>query len=401
MRHFLVKAGFGLAISTAIVVPAWAVDVQALSDRLTTAFEQQGINLKIGSAREDGNDVTLSNVTAIPKDAEEATEGLTYDSLLLENVSEKADGSFTIGRVELPAKTGETEEGSYSLSPVTAENLYILSDDRKMLGSTIQADRMFTESISFSIESGEFLRIENIEALGELPQDGKPATGSVSIGRFSIDTQKMEDDETAKQLADAGFSKITGQFTTTGTYDQSNATATVEDMTLTVDNAAALKISAAFSNITEKLAAQIQEASQKLDAVDQEENPQEAMRIAQEEMLPLYSQIGVDNAMIRIEDSSLTNKVIDDIAARQSVQPEQLKLQVAMMAPAILAAYVPAEFAQQIGTALQTYLSDPQSLAIEIAPQGGLTVGDIIAAATSDPSSLPALLGATVTANED
>ncbi len=110
---------------------------------------------------------------------------------------------------------------------------------------------------------------------------------------------------------------------------------------------------------------QIRAAAMEMQEMEDGEAQQKLM---QEKLLPLYQQFVLERVTVRLEDASLTNKLIAIAAERQGAQPDQLKLQMAMIAPAFLASYVPAELAQQVGQALQTYLDDPQSLTISLAP---------------------------------
>lgn len=398
MRHFMLRASLGLALLPAIALPAWAVDAQSVSDRLVKLLDDEGLTVAIGSATEDGDDVVLGDVRF-----GEGDEQFTYEEIRLEDVSEDGD-YFLIERAELPARTVDLDdEGTLDISSIVVDRLQLLREDDPDNIAPIQIDAFQVDRIAYAVPAGEVLVAEDISGQDMTYTANEVSEPTGSVGRFVIDTQVPfgpDNEEGAamrQQFADLGYAKIEGRTEGTGRYDPATGVMSFTQL-MDVENAASLELAGQVSALTPKLFMELQKADRKMNRIDDVEKQWE---MGKEEVLPLYRQIVVDEFSVRIEDASLTNKLIGIAAERQNAQPEQLKLQVAMMTPAILAAYVPAELAQRVGEALQTYLNDPQSLAITIAPKDGTTVGQIADMAESNPQELPALLNADITANQE
>ncbi len=398
MRHILLTAGLSLAFAPVLALPAWAVDAQAVSDRLVELLDEEGFDVEIGSATEDGDDVVLGDVRF-----GEGDKQFSYDEIRLENVSEQGD-YFLIERTELPAKTVDMEDNAkMDLSSISLEKLQLLRQDDPEHIAPLQLDAFQMERMSISVPAGEFLVLEDLAGAGMTYDPEKPMEATGSVGSFVLDTQipfgpnKDESAAMRKQLADLGYSTIEGRGEGSGRYDpQSGVMSFAQRMEFT--DAASLQFEGEVSAATPELMRELQKADRKVSRIDDIEKQNKAMI---EDLAPLYGQLVLETFSLRLEDASLTNKLIGIAAERQNAAPEQLKLQMAMMAPALLASYVPAELAQKVGEALQTYLNDPQSLSITIEPKDGTTIGQISDMVRSNPKELPAVLNPDITANQD
>ncbi|MCP1198474.1 hypothetical protein [Notoacmeibacter sp. MSK16QG-6] len=399
MRQFLLTAGLGLALMPAIAMPAWAVDAQSVSDRLVKLLGDEGVEIEVGSAKEDGDDVVLADVQVGDGDKQ-----FSYDEIRLEDVTEDGD-YFRIQRAELPARAVDLdEETKLDLSAISFEQLQLLRQDDPDNIAPIQVEAFQMDRLAVSVPAGEFVRMENLSATGMSYDPEKPMSSTGSIGRFVFNTQLPYGDESnaessramRQQLADLGYSTIEGRGEGSGRYDPQNGTLTFVQR-MEFDDAATLQFEGKASAVTPELMLEFQKLDRKISQVDDEERQFEMMT---QEMAPLYRQVVLNKFSLRIDDASLTDKIIGVAAKRQNAQPEQLKLQMAMIAPAVLASYVPADLAQKVGAALQTYLNDPQSLSIMIEPKDGTTVGQIADTAKSNPQELPALLNPDIMANQ-
>ncbi|MYZ48500.1 hypothetical protein [Propylenella binzhouense] len=113
----------------------------------------------------------------------------------------------------------------------------------------------------------------------------------------------------------------------------------------------------------------------------------------------LASQLVVHKLTLRYEDQSLARRVLDDQARRQGVPPDQYAQQLSAALPFLLMTLNNPEFQNQVAGAVGSFLTDPQSLTVEIAPAAPLTGAEILEVAATAPQSLPDKLNAKVTAN--
>ena len=107
----------------------------------------------------------------------------------------------------------------------------------------------------------------------------------------------------------------------------------------------------------------------------------------------------VHELTIRYDDHSLAGRVLDFLAKQQGLARADYAKQISDALPFLLIALNNPGFQEQVATAVSSFLQDPKSLTIEIAPDAPVSGDDLVALAQTDPGKIPDTLHASVSAN--
>jgi hypothetical protein len=394
-NRILLKSATALALLTGIPTVAGAADAQKVADAVKAQFEgQAALQVTIGSATAEGDDVVLNDLVLGPKDA----EPLKVGSVRLEKVSETDGGGFLIGRIAAPEFSSEEEGMKIFFGGASLENLTIAGPGetdpiKKLLlttGGTIG-------KVTVSSADGEIFAMNGANYTMSPYKPGETMNFAMSFDGIATDFTKVPDEKTRKAMADIGYDKLTGKITYAGTWNTTDGRMTVDDMSYIVDNAAALKMTFDISGYTPAFVASIQEMNKQMAAAGNNEQAAQAQGLA---MLGLMQQLTFNSATIRVEDASLTGKLLDYTAKQQGTDRATIVNQSKGALPFLLAQLQNPEFAQKITEAVSAYLDNPKSLTVKAAPPAAVPFAQIMAAGMSAPQTIPQVLGVTVTAND-
>src|SRR5690606_1170358 len=86
----------------------------------------------------------------------------------------------------------------------------------------------------------------------------------------------------------------------------------------------------------------------------------------------------VHRLTIRYDDASLAGKVLDLLAQQQGIPRAEYAEQIAGALPFLLASLNNPAFQEQVATAVGTFLQDPQSVTVEVAPDSPISGAEIM-----------------------
>ena len=161
-----------------------------------------------------------------------------------------------------------------------------------------------------------------------------------------------------------------------------------------IDDAAVLKMSFDISGYTPQFVSALQDMQKQM---SEGKVDQQAQGLA---MLGLMQQLTFNGMQIRIEDASLTGKLLDFFGKQQGADGNAMAQQLKGMMPFMLGQLGNPEFAANVSSAVGTYLDNPKSLTITAAPASPVPAAQIMAAGMSAPQTIPDVLGVVVTAND-
>ncbi len=387
-------AGACLALSTA----AFAADAQKISDAVKATFANQGVPLTIGSAEADGEDVVLKDISVTAPGEGESTK---IAEVRLEGVTE-AGSSFTIARVAAPAFKTESEGMTIDFGGAEMNNLNIGGPDetdpmKKMLLSTGGSIGRF----SVSGPAGEIFKMDSGKYTMSPYTPGGKIDYDMTLDGFAVDFTKAPDEKTKAMMTELGYPTMTGTINYKGSWNSADGRFVIDPMTYKVDDAASLIIALDFSGYTPQFVQSMAEINKQM--ADAAASGQSADAQAQAQglaMLGLIQQLVFNGATIRIEDASLTGKVLDMVAKQQGGDRAALVTQTKGMLPLMLGQLQNPAFAEKVTAAVSAYLDDPKSLTIKAAPPAPVPAAQIMAAGMGAPQTIPDVLGVTVTAND-
>jgi hypothetical protein len=170
----------------------------------------------------------------------------------------------------------------------------------------------------------------------------------------------------------------------------------LSEMSLNLDGLGSIKFSMDMAGYTPDLLDTLAASSKEI-AATPAGSTQDAASTAL--AMSLAQKITVSGASLRYDDASLAGKLLDYFAKKQNITREQLVAGLKVMMPAMMAQAGSPDLIAKVTAALNTFLDDPKSLEVRVAPSKPLGFADF-AAASADPTGVPALLGLTVTAND-
>jgi hypothetical protein len=118
-------------------------------------------------------------------------------------------------------------------------------------------------------------------------------------------------------------------------------------------------------------------------------------------MMGLMQQLTFEGALIRFDDASITQRLLAYFGQQQGMSAEDMAKSLSGMIPIMMAQLNVPDLQNQVTEAANTFLADPKSVEISALPEKPVPFPQIMGAAMGAPTSIPALLGVTVTANQE
>ena len=378
----------GLALVLAGSSSAFAVDGQAFADRLKTVMSEQNTTLSYSGVATDDDDVTVKGVQLTPK--AEGAQPVALGDLRFETVTGSTPDGWRVGRLQV-ADVDRTEDGTrVTLSGVQVEGIQIKGTNDKsaslsplyferaqMNGATMERDGKTLASV----ENG---RIENLQA------GNGGYRSNFGVGRFLFDATATAEGNETPPLVALGYPQLTGDLTGSGAWDPQTGALSLDPLQLEVDNAGALSFSYTITGYTPSFIQSLAQLSKQMQA-----SPQ-ASDGAGMAVIGLISQLYLRSAELSFTDRSLTNKLLDYYAKQNNTTRPQLVDQLLGGLPLALAYLQNPTFQAQVTDAVRSFLQNPRSIAISIAPQSPVPATQILGAAMGAPQTLPQILNMSV-----
>ncbi len=402
MKNTLRAAAFFLLAATALTAPAQAQDAPPVVSAIFKNWETQ---LKATPAydkidTDSSGNVTITNLAANVGAQDPTTSvKLTIGSITLENVSPEANGLIAVGtatfsdtKVEF---AGPDNKGIVIEIPKSgAEDWYVA-----VLGANPTPLQSFrsTMGIAKKITSGEIkvtAEGQSFTAKGvETAWSGDPVTGagktSMSLNDLVIPESALAIMDPSGQLKALGYSDLTfnmsgeGELSVAGDYFGTTGSFGVSGKDM-----AGLTFSYGASEIPLAVMTELQTA-------------QRSGRPPDFNMLmPQLMNVSLSGFKIRFEDASITKKVLPMIARMQGMDEAAMVANAGAMMQLSLMQLKNQAFTDQVVGAVNTFLKDPKSLTLSLAPAAPIKVQQIMTLDPTNPGSAIDLFGTSVTAND-
>jgi len=180
-----------------------------------------------------------------------------------------------------------------------------------------------------------------------------------------------------------------------GSWTPDEGRVVLEKEKINMKDAASLNVSVDLGGYTPEFLESIRQISRQMNDGTPEQKSAQGLA-----MMGLMQQLVLHSASIRIEDASLTNRILDYVAAQQGVKREDIINQAKGVVPFMLARLGDPDFAAKVTEAVSAYLDNPQSFELKAQPADPQPFAIIMATGMTAPQNLPKQLGVTVTAND-
>lgn len=394
LRNRALALASGTIFLTAFTTGAMALDASTVGTDMKAALLSQGVTFDYASAELDGDNVVLKGAKAGLPDAKEAGDWVIGD-LTLEGVAERDGGGHTIEQINLPEVTKSHEGTTFEISDVVLANVSLPATAKS---GDFFKDAFYYENFSIGKIAGDAgtkgkFSVDNIEATSTPLVADQPLTSEGSIGAFDVTLPPAGSDKTLQAIHALGYANFSGNATFKSNWNPVDGASTLSESKVTINDAASLDITGDFGGLTVEVLKAIQEISANAQQPDQ--SP-ETMQLA---MMGLMQQMTFGNLAIRLEDDSLTNKVIDYVAQQQGTNRDGLIGQAQFILPAALGYFQNPAFTQAASAEVVKFLQDPKSLTIAARPDQPLPVVQLMTLGQT-PQAIPTTLNLSVTAND-
>ncbi len=375
------------------------VDANAVLARLKAEMAKQGTAIdwaKAGTSKNDEGDevITLSGVTVT---AGTNTVPLQTD-VQLTGITQGDDGGYTIDELYMPSYLYQDNDSVVSLSDISLDGVQIPAegaDDSGPLAGIMMYSGADLGSMIVTVKGKQVFTMQNLSFDITPPDNSQPMEFSGGANSFSVDLDKMKDDQNRAVAQAMGYSQITGNFQLAGSWTPQDGRVKLDKYDLTVDDAGTIGISLEIAGYTPEFIKQLRQMQAQIAA-----NPGQGNTALGFAVMGMMQQLTFDNAKIYFLDDKLTKKVLQFVAGQQGAQAKDIANQAKAMVPFMMMSLNDPELTKMAATAVSQFLDDPKNIAVAAEPDKPIPFSMIMAGAMSAPQSLPKQLGVKIRANQ-
>lgn len=316
---------------------------------------------------------------------------ITVPALILDDIDEAADGSFTSTmvfdgttisapeNVNVSFQTGNLASvffpGPKAIQAFadtgTEELIFNEKFDRFSASNIVMSSPTLPDQLtigSISLEQSDFL--------GNLPR-----TASGSMKRLVLPFSLAQDPDVKAQLDALGYEQLVLSFNYETIWDDKAGISDLESASITAENMATLNFNARFGGVTEDLLNKLRAVTEPAD------------------LMANVQGMTVNALSLSFDNQSIVDRALDLQAKNAGVERAQLVEQLSALLPLLLTVIDNPTFTAALSQAATEFLSDPKRLTITANPDNPVPVSQLIGAGMVAPQTLPDILGVTVEAN--
>ncbi|MBU1306373.1 MAG: hypothetical protein KKF33_12760 [Alphaproteobacteria bacterium] len=394
--------------TAALMGQASALEAQAFVDRVAAVYKTIGYDFKFGPATLDGDTVTVEGITIGLTSATPDMKPMSFDTeITFSGVAEGADGSYTADSVTIPdidTDFSTDPVGHISVADLRIDDLYVPGSDTVPAAAILQLIGSYsTGALSLSRDGVEVASIASMEATSTFnPAQGSAdlvdLTSTMSINGISVDlsTVSEEDPQAGAVIEALGLTNVTGDISQDLTWSMADGHMVLNHFLLDFADVGSLDLSADLTGLTPAVLDQIYAMQAKMASAGTptEEEAQAQMMSG----MAIMQGVSIVGTTVRYDDASLAGKVLDFFAAQSGADRATFVAGLKAALPAIIAdSGIPA-LPDLVYPPVSSFLDDPQSLEVRVAPPQPTSILVLMAAA-ANPASLITALGLAVEAN--
>lgn len=290
------------------------------------------------------------------------------------------NGGFTADAVTTENVTLQSRAFSGSIGSATATNVSVQPADQIVKGALSQWFRYDTSSV-LNIELGgkvdaRPLTIARFDSVANIDENNIPVAGEITVEGISVAVANIGRKRIREDILDLGYETLNIAVKAKGAYDPESNTLTIENLDVSGKDAATLSMSASIGGIPASFMA----------------SPLDPRAI--------IATASIGNLDLKIDDQSITGRVLASQAKKMGTEPEALAAQLSGALPFFLAALQNDAFQKEVAEAVTAFLSEPNNFQIAMKPEKPTPFIQVFAALTSAPGTVVELLGLSISANQ-
>ncbi|MHA7773191.1 hypothetical protein [Roseibium sp. M-1] len=381
-------AGFAAAISLIALQASPALAFDPTGNEVADAFlslldAKDGTVEGYGAIDGSGNTVTISDIV-LTKEGDDDSK-VTIATTTLTDGELQGDGRLKLSNLGLQNLELTADDGGMSLANLTVTDVLLPSTDELNADTPPVGPGYKTfeaSSIEIRNEDGKVADIARIASSIDAMDGDLPTAGQFSVTGATVDVKQLQTEE-SKSLTELGYETLTVDLAGSGKWDPEAATLVIPDLKIDAKQAASLSVSLSLGGVTRDVITQLNDTSRK---------PEEAMAIVQN--------VTIDNAIIRLDDASLTGRILDQEAQKAGVATPEYVAGLTGMMPMMLGMLQNKELEGQVAQAVTEFLNTPGSLEVKAAPGAPVPLSQIMGTAMFAPQMIPQILSVGITANQ-
>ncbi|WP_312793887.1 hypothetical protein [Tianweitania sp.] len=383
----------------ALILPitgAQAFELEQFGTRLKALSAEQGTILEWSDLTGDESEVVAKGVRGtVPG----ATQPVQLGDVTFSDISEESD-HYLVGSIALSDYSVMQEGATVTAKGIEVKGAQLPFDAAAAAGMT-PYENAKADSATVELGGKRVLTIEDLSSSATETTAGSGAYDiTIAANRFSSDLFELATPDVKPTLSDLGYETVTGKIQMEASWNTKDGKLLIKKNDFIVDDAGTLSVTFDLGGYTPALIKTMRETTEKMAAAPEADQSAQGMA-----MLGLMQQVIFNQATIRFEDDSLTEKVIGAIAKKQNTTPEALVNQAKAIVPFGLAQLNMPEFAQSVTAAVNSFLDDPKSLQITAKPAQPLPFAQLaatgmMARGPDAPKAIINQLGVSVTAND-
>ncbi len=377
--------------------PAWALDGQDLLKKINAAYAAGSGAISAESVEVNGSAVTLKGSKFTTTGPQE--KSIPLGDLTLKGVSEEDGGAYYIERIDFPAVDFTEEKTRISVKDLYLAGVHVPgSTDGNDLKSMMLYDEAHSGPIDVSVDGKPVFTMAEASATTTVGDDEKSLSFEGGVSGLKADLSVVEDAKSKETIDALNLQNLEGDVSFSGSWELESGTIDIEEYSFDFANIGRLNLAFSLSGYTMDLVKQLQETARTMQGQENNEQAQQAAGLA---MLGLMQQMSFVSAEISFEDDGITKRGLDFAGKEQGTTGDQMAQMVKAMVPMMLAQAKLGALQNEVSTAVNTYLDDPQNLTISAAPEKPVPFPMIMGAGMGAPETIPQLLGVSVSANEE
>ncbi|WP_102867603.1 hypothetical protein [Pseudovibrio exalbescens] len=367
-----------------LALPAMA---HPTADAFIALLEERGATIvSQGQVVADDHQVLLNDVEATLNGR--ADHVLKFGRIALSDAEVGSDGGLSASAVAIENFMQGQPDLDFHAERILLTNLHVPTQSPMMRTGTRELFEFETAAVQNALfqdyTSGATVPVSQI-AIELTPASPKTSMGEqaqVSVSGVQVDFTALSDRQRAA-LDKLGIDELELSGTINGRWQQTTGTLDIEPLTVTANKYATLRLSTTIEGLDEDILAQFQ-------------------RLAQQEQtlaLDLFQGVNLVDLTLALENEGDLETLLDAEAEARGQTRTKMAQHTTETLEHYLAPFQAPEFKEQLLAATATFLQEPKSFQLKLAPAAPVTFEQVFGTIMLSPSSLPYLLGASIHAN--